>query len=67
MLIFILTLIERNLDILYIERTIINFVILTRYRFYNNKILRYINAILTRIDLLKKIFRAYKLKDKIIN
>ena len=52
-----------NFDTLYIKRTIINFVLLVEYRFYNNKTLRYIDIALTRIDLLKEVFRVYKSLD----
>ena len=37
------------------------------YRFYNNKTLRYIDIILARIDLLKKVFRIYRPLNIIIN
>ena len=63
MFIFIPILIKINFDTLYIKRAIINFVLLARYRFYNDKILRYINIALARIDLLKEVFRVYRSLD----
>ena len=33
------------------------------YRFYNNKILRYINIVLARINLSKEVFRIYRSLD----
>ena len=37
---------------------------LARYRFYNFDILRYLTASLARIDLLKEVFREYRLINK---
>ena len=34
-----------------------------KYRFYNDKTLRYINIALARIDLLKEVFRVYRSLD----
>ena len=36
---FILILIKLNLNTLYIDRIILNLIILVRYRFYNNNII----------------------------
>ena len=54
---------EINPNTLYIDRAIIDFVMLTKYRSYNDKTLRYINVVLIRINLLKEIFRIYRFID----
>ena len=66
-MIFISILVEVYSNILYTDRAIISFVVLVRYRFYNDKTLRYIIAALTRINLLKEIFRIYRSIDSITN
>ena len=63
--IFISILIKINSDTLYIEQAIINFILLAGYRSYNDKILRYINIALARIDLLKEVFWIYRPLDTI--
>ena len=57
-------LIERNPDALHAGRAMIDFVMLARYRSHDDETLRYMDAALTRIDLLKEVFRAYRPKDK---
>lgn len=61
MFIFALKLIELNSNTLYINKIIINLIILARYRFYNKKIIRYLLATLIRINLIKKSFEHLNL------
>lgn len=67
MTIFISILIKLNSNTLYIDRVILNLIILTKYRSYNNNTIQYLLAILVRINLLKEVFRVYKFLNKIIN
>ncbi len=65
MLAFTPLLIEDQPEVLYTGRAIIDFIMLAKYRSYDDDTLRYISAALKRIDLLKEVFRRYRPKDTI--
>ena len=67
MTVFTPLLIERCPEALHIGRAILDFVILARYRSYDSETLRYIAASLAHIDILKEVFREYRLRAKTID
>ena len=51
-----------KLIIIHYARIIIDFIIITRYAFYNTKFLKYLNHVLYYINKLKDVFKDLRLK-----
>ena len=67
LIVFAFFLAKKHIDKLHVNKIIVNFIMLAKYRSHDEQIVKYIKATLYKIDLFKKIFRNNRFENKTKN
>ena len=67
LIVFVFFFAKKHIDKLHVNKIIINFIILTKYCFHDEQIIKYIKTTLYKINLFKKKFRNNQFENKTTN